>query len=103
MWQLEYSDKEYSILAGIEKGREPPKWYLDKPEMNLIHEIFIKSFNDLDTCRNYSMGVGPIPWKDIHNYANFLELDYDLINFFIQVIRAMDIAFIKWQSKKKNG
>lgn len=46
------------------------------------------------------MGIGPIPWRDIHNYAFFLGLEYDVIDPFIQIIMEMDSGYLSWYNAK---
>jgi hypothetical protein len=48
------------------------------------------------------MGIGPIPWDRIKDYAIMSELDFDFINSFIRIIRAMDNAYIKWDKDNPN-
>lgn len=43
------------------------------------------------------MGMGPIPWNIIVQYANYYELDDDIAEAFVDIIRDMDNAFIKYQ------
>lgn len=46
------------------------------------------------------MSPGPIPWRDIKEYADFSGLDYDNFGVFVLVIRAMDSVYLEWLSKK---
>ena len=34
-----------------------------------IEEWFLRSFHRLSTCRDYSFGVGPIPWDALDRYS----------------------------------
>ncbi len=52
------------------------------------------------------MGVGPIPYFHIIDYAKRAELDRDLEDPFIQIIEEMDKAYLNWtneQSEKQTN
>ncbi len=46
------------------------------------------------------MTVGPISWRDILMYGQMSELEPDLLDAFISIIRAMDNGFLKSIEKK---
>ena len=96
---MEYSKKEFSILSGIKKGRPLPQWYLDEPEVYPADYFYIKSFDDLNTCRSFGMSIGPIPWRDIIEYAHYQNLEDNFIDHFVSIIRIMDNAYIKQVTK----
>lgn len=64
-------------------------------------EFYMKAFWDLSTERQLGMGVGPIPWSRIFQYGNFYQLDEDLLDPFIQIIREMDNGYLEFQQDKK--
>lgn len=43
------------------------------------------------------MGIGPIPWNVIVQYADYYGLESDIAEAFVDIIREMDSAFIKYQ------
>lgn len=50
------------------------------------------------------MSLGSIPWRDSLRYAHHYGLEQDLIDPFIQVIRAMDVAYLEWmESEREKG
>jgi len=49
------------------------------------------------------MSAGPIPWRDIINFAHYMELDEDFIDPFLRIIRAMDDAYLEWVKKKADN
>lgn len=55
----------------------------------------MKSFHDLSTERSVGMSLGPIPWSKIVMYADRVGLDFDVAEAFIDIIRTMDVAFMK--------
>jgi len=44
------------------------------------------------------MGVGSIPWTAMIQYASWYGLEKDVTEAFVDIMRAMDNAFIKYQS-----
>ena len=78
-----------------------PEWVENEPELYPGDEFYIKAFGDLSTCRDIGNAIGPIPWNVIYQYAIAFDLDVDLIDPFIQIIREMDSGYLKWQSEKQ--
>jgi len=100
-FDLQYFDKEWSIKAGIAKGRPLPEWINDEPPRLPNENFYLRAFNDLTTCRDVGTSIGPIPWRDIFVYAGFKGLEHDLIDPFIQIIREMDSAYLDYQRDKQ--
>lgn len=90
----------FSIEAAAEKGRELPEWYYNEPQLLPGDEFYLKAFRDLHTCRQAGMELGPIPWDETVRYAQFYELEEDLIEPFLYIIRAMDVAYRDWMEKE---
>jgi len=65
-----------------------------------VDVFYLKSFHDLSTCRVSGMGVGSIPWTAMIQYASWYGLEKDVTEAFVDIMRAMDNAFIKYQSDK---
>jgi hypothetical protein len=91
----------YSIESGIKKGRPPPDWYINAPELVEGDEIYLSAFWDLSTTRIMGDVIGPIPWTAINQYADVQEFDRQLKLHFIQVIRQMDCEYLEWQRKNR--
>jgi len=72
-----------------------PQWFLDEPHLYPGDVFYLKAFFDLSTCRQSGMGLGPIPWHIIVQYAKFYQLEEDVTEAFIDVIREMDTAFLE--------
>lgn len=103
---LRYQRDGFSVDAAIAKGRPLPDWYLDQPEIAPGDDFYLRAFNNLGTCRQIGMSVGPIPWDRCIDYAERAGLEPDLIDAFVSVIRAMDAAYLDWldkQPKRKDG
>lgn len=98
---MEYKEKQYSIEAGLAKGRPLPEWYLNKPDIFPGDYFYLRAFYDLNTCRQVGMGLGPIPWNVVIQYAGISELEQELIEPFIHIIRMMDNAYLDYHEKKQ--
>jgi hypothetical protein len=48
------------------------------------------------------MGLGPIPWSAIVSYAKWYDLDWDIADAFVDIIREMDDAYLKYQSDEQD-
>lgn len=64
-------------------------------------EFYINAFSELSSCRQIGMGLGPIPFTAIAEYARIYKVDD--ISDFIYIIRVMDNAFLKGQNGNKTS
>lgn len=69
-----------------------------------MDNFYLKSFHDLSTERSIGMGLGPIPWSKIVEYADWYGLEPDVIEAFVDIIRTVDVAYLKYNAdeQKKN-
>lgn len=65
-------------------------------------EFYVEAFKELTTCRPVSLGQGPIPFTAIADYHTIYNVALDLEDF-LYVIRRMDLAYLKLESKSKDG
>lgn len=47
------------------------------------------------------MSIGPIPWTAIVQYAGFYNLEPDVGEAFVDIIREMDQAYVKYQEDER--
>lgn len=47
------------------------------------------------------MGVGPIPWSSIVEYTKWYELTKDVSEALIDIIRAMDRAYLSYSEEER--
>ncbi|QBQ71183.1 tail chaperonin [Shewanella phage S0112] len=59
----------------------------------------MKAFYDLNSCRQIGMGLGPIPWTAIIQYAEHYGLDQDVTEPFVDIVCTMDQAFLDYHNK----
>ncbi len=70
------------------------------PRLSALHNFLYRSYNDLRTERQVSMGgVSNIPWSAIRDYGLFYEVEE--IEQFIVDIRTLDIAYLLASNKKQ--
>ena len=98
---MRYNKEAYSIEVALLKKRPLPQWYLDEPDEHPGDSIYMVAFSDLDTCRPGGFSLGRIPWHRIMAYGLHLGLDEVMMPAFVQIIRAMDNAYVKWHEDNK--
>jgi len=47
------------------------------------------------------MGIGPIPWTAVMQYAERVGFDRFNTDLFAHVIRSMDAVYLKWAEKER--
>lgn len=94
------SAEEKNAKAGYE-ARKLPDWYIAEPATLPGDEWYLRAFWRLSTCRQIGMGVGPIPWNCIVQYADRYGLEPAVSEMFIEVVREMDSAYLKWSNDQK--
>jgi len=89
--------------AMIERGQPlPPEARTPEPGTDRdIEEWFFRAFHDLSTCRDYSFGVGPIPWIAIDRYSERAGLDDVNHDCFVYLMREMDSAYLRWEAAEE--
>ena len=62
----------------------------------------MRAFWELSTERQFGQDfMGPIPWSKIVDYGTSKMLSDRMIEVFVQVMRSLDEAFLKWQREDK--
>lgn len=83
--------------AGLEKGRQPPEWFLNEPVLPEPWQHWIMdAFWDLNTCRPSADYSASIPWDKIVQYAEFHNLDSESAIVLVDIVRMMDNAYQEW-------
>jgi hypothetical protein len=60
------------------------------------------AFRRLSTCRQLGMGMGPIPWTAVKDYALMEGMDRDEFTEFDYLIEAMDSEYLAVQSERRD-
>jgi hypothetical protein len=90
--------------AALSKGRLGDRARAElsaRPTLTQYEAYFWQAFHDLTTTRAGGMGVKPIPYDRIVDYASFHGFGYTDTLILIRVIRAMDNAFLDAVRKKQ--
>lgn len=66
-------------------------------------DFYLKAFWELATCRDFGLGLGPIPWFHCVQYAQLYGLDHEMTQLFVNVIRELDECYLKEQKRLKDG
>lgn len=102
-------EDERKMLEQAMRYRTPiPDKIKNAPELHFGLELYWGAFFDLNTCRQVGMGIAPIPWTSILEYAMVHELDSEATDDLFYFVRTMDHAYIEHHSKqtkkeKKDG
>lgn len=83
-----YREKEFSILAAIQKGRKLPEWADNEQYLEPAEEWLLSAYFDLATCRGVD---GAIPWRDMVEYADRAGLEPDVGRAFVRIMRIVDM------------
>lgn len=58
--------------------------------IDFVGRTMVSAWDDLETCRGIGFSMGPVPWTAIVEWCRFHELDHDLAEMLIYVIRHVD-------------
>jgi hypothetical protein len=82
-----------------DEGMEVPA-ISERPKLEGYEWLWM-SFLELTTCRQFGMGIGPIPWTATQKYAEANRLNQDEAWLLHKTIHRMDEVFIEHQRSKK--
>lgn len=63
-----------------------------------MDNFYLGCFWDLSSTRRYE--AGPIPWDRAVEYGRHRGLDDDIINAFVDIMRAMDDGYLGWMAEE---
>ncbi len=66
-------------------------------------EWVMESFWELNSCRAVGMAPGPIPWTAIKMFADELELQSTIRDYFFRAIRYLDIIYMEHLAKDQDN
>ena len=88
---MRYQDKDES---------EIPPALLDEPELLQGLALYYNAFWELFPDRQLGMSVGPIPYSSIVTYCREWNLDGEMSQLMLKLVRKMDNDFLEWQEKQ---
>jgi len=98
---VEQAPHEKKIIEQCKRQNRPlPKKIANAPDLLIGSEFYYSAFNSLNTCRPVSMGIGPIPWTAINDYAIRYKLIGTAADDFFDIMNLVDEEFVNWQSTK---
>jgi len=106
LWELRFRRDGWSVETGLVKGREPPDWYLEEPELLEGDELFLRAYWTLDSERSMGFSAGRIPWSKAIDYGVRLGLVPRMCDALWRIISTMDdgrIGFEMKQSEKQSS
>ena len=80
-----------------------PEKIANAPRLQLGLDLYFDAFFDLSTCRPIGMGMGPIPWSVIRDYAETFRLSEEQTDDLSYYVRVLDVEYMKHQAPKKGG
>lgn len=81
-------------------GRPIPDRINNAPTLTLGLEFYYAAFNELSTCREVGLGMGPIPWTEVRSYADSYGLPEEEAEDLHVLMAIMDEAFLKHFAQK---
>lgn len=73
----------------------------EAPEIGLGLELFYKAFQELNSCRQFGFGEGPIPWSAMSDWAYAHGLDEEQREDMFYLVRQLDLEFLKYMAEKR--
>lgn len=84
----------------MREGLELPARIKNAPSMPFGLQLYYTAFFELSSCRQASMGVGPISWLAVQDYGLALGLDEDQIEDLHFFVRKLDNEYIRVENTK---
>lgn len=92
--KLDRKHYEWILRDHQQWGTPLPDFILNTPELLPGLELYKLAFNDLSTCRQIGMGIGPVPWTAIQEYGSMQGLGQDQFEALHYHIARMDEAYL---------
>lgn len=92
--------EEQILIQAAQDGMPIPDAILNAPEIYEGDDLFLKGFEELDTCRSVGLGKGQIPWTAIYQYCMFNGFDEELAFEFNTIIRLMDTEILNHEHEQ---
>lgn len=73
----------------------------EEPYRDIVIDRYVNAWNDLSTCRQVGMAMGPIPFDKIVIWAEVHRLDYEEILLLNHVIRQLDNDHAEREESKR--
>jgi len=100
-WEFDFQEKGYQAATFIERGLDPPEWYLNEPVPDDATRLILEAFRRCSTERQVGMALGPVPESAIDAFGDREGLDPDTMAVLRPAVRACDEAYLEWAEKRR--
>lgn len=66
-----------------------------EPELDLGTQILCRAYSELSTCRSVGFSMGPIPWTAMLAWAEHHNLEREVTDHLINVLRVVDAETLR--------
>jgi len=88
------------MMQCFREGRALPKAIANAPVLLTGLELWFVAFNELSSCRQIGMSMGPIPWTAMSEYADRNEFVGEQREDLFRHMNALDSWFLDYHMKK---
>jgi hypothetical protein len=101
---LELGPHERTIAQQAMRSGQPiPDRIANAPELEIGLRLYADAFFELDSERSHGMGLTPIPWTSIADYASAWEFDDEQRADLFYFVRKLDQEHLKRLSEKQKA
>lgn len=98
IYGLEQGRTEAVILEQCRRDNLPvPAAIANAPELEFGANLFLNAFVELSSCRSQD---GPIPWTAMIDYCTVNELDAELRDELMYIVRSVDSDIMAYRAAK---
>lgn len=95
MGKLEQQIARQAFLANAPM----PGKIANAPSLELGLDLYLSAFFDLESDRQIGMGIGPIPWNVVNEYAKTYHFDDEQSTKLFRYVKAMDVVYLSHVNK----
>lgn len=105
-WAFEFGDQLEFLEKQHELNKHKPDWNVpraikERPELDMIEQVYVTDFYRLGSSRQIGMSVGPIPVSEITDYWE--KLGIDDMEEYLYVIQAADNTYMTKVAEKQKA
>lgn len=97
---MDQEAEQFVIKECLAWGKPLPEKIRNAPELDPSLRIYSRAFKQLSSCRQLGMGIGPIPWTAVVEYAKIYQLSQEQTDALHFHVERMDGAYLDWVNKK---
>ncbi|QBZ71727.1 hypothetical protein [Pseudomonas phage KP1] len=104
LYLFELGPHEQTIAKQAMRAGQPlPDRIANAPELELGLHLYLQAFFDLDSERTHAVGLTPIPWTSISEYARVFEFDEEQTEDLFFFVRKLDSEHMKKLEAKEKA